>query len=165
MRVFLSLGSNLGNRKQNLDAAIVALESLKGVKVVSCSRIYETEPMGRQEQPLFLNMAMAVETVLKPLELLDAVKRIEKQLGRVSTAPRWSARQIDIDLILWGEQIVSEKRLQVPHPAFRNRAFVLTPLEEIASDVQDPVTGLTVRALANAPGEKGKVWLWTSPDH
>jgi len=145
--VHLALGCNLGDRMKTLRRAVAALDALESVDVVACSCVYETEPWGVTDQPAFLNMAVAVETALEPLELLDAVKDCEAGLGR---APRyrWGPREIDIDLVLWGDTVLETSRLALPHPAFRERAFVLAPLADIAGDAVDPVTGKTVASLA-----------------
>ncbi|HIJ73933.1 MAG TPA: 2-amino-4-hydroxy-6-hydroxymethyldihydropteridine diphosphokinase [Candidatus Hydrogenedentes bacterium] len=155
MRVHLSLGSNVGDRKANLEAALDALGQLDGVRVTARSSCYETEPVGVVDQPAFLNMAAEVETVLEPLELYEAAKEIEKDLGREPTA-RWGPRTIDIDIVLWGDRVLESDRITLPHREFRNRAFVLAPLAEIAPDAIDPVTGETVAALAARPQAQGQ---------
>jgi len=147
MRVHLSLGSNLGDRSANLRAALDALNAVKGVRVVAVSQCYETDPVGRTDQPRFLNLAAEVETALEPLELLNATQAIERDLGRVPTV-RWGPRVIDVDIVLWGNRTVVSERLTIPHAAFRERAFVLVPLAEIAPDAVDPVTAETVEDLA-----------------
>jgi len=124
--------------------------------VAATSSVYETDPIGEEEQPAFVNMAAEIETVLEPLELLKAVKAIERELGR-TPGPRWGPRPIDIDIVLWGQRTVTGERLTVPHEAFRERAFVLTPLAEIAPEAVDPVTGITVTELARRPNAKGTV--------
>lgn len=156
MFVQLSLGSNLGDRAAALQAALRALAALDGVAVLSHSHCYETEPMGLKEQPAFLNMAVEIETALAPLELLNAVKAIEGRIGRRKSA-KWGPREIDIDLILWGDTEFSSEQLTLPHQHFRQRAFVLVPMAEIAPDAVDPVTGETVAALARRPEVEG--WI------
>lgn len=152
--VYLSLGGNLGDRAGYLTAAIDALNALSGVRVVRVSGMYETAPVGPIDQPSFLNLAAEIETVLEPLELLNAVKEIERLLGR-RPRQRWGPREIDIDIILWEDRVVETAELIVPHREFRQRAFVLRPLEELAPEAVDPVTGLTVQALAERPEAQG----------
>ena len=154
--VYLSLGSNLGDRTGNLAAGLRALDARAGVRVVTVSLCYETEPIGVIDQPPFLNMAAAVETTLEPLELLDVVKKVEVEAGRAPGAA-WGPRILDIDIILWGGRIVETPPLRVPHGEFRNRAFVLTPLAEIAPEIVDPVSGQTVGELAANPALEGWV--------
>ena len=156
MFVQLSLGSNLGDRASALQAALRALASADGVAVVSHSHCYETEPIGFKEQPAFLNMAVEIETALEPLELLKTVKAIEAGIGRQKSA-HWGPREIDIDIILWEDTEYASERLTLPHKHFRERAFVLVPMAEIAPNAVDPVTGETVAALAQRPGIEG--WI------
>jgi 2-amino-4-hydroxy-6-hydroxymethyldihydropteridine diphosphokinase len=122
---------------------------LPGTQLVATSSIHETAPWGVTEQPSFLNMAAEIETALGPLELLNAVKALELCLGR-APGPHWGPRVIDIDLVLWQDTVMETDALTLPHPRFRERAFVLLPLREIAPDAVDPVTGRTVAALAAA---------------
>jgi 2-amino-4-hydroxy-6-hydroxymethyldihydropteridine diphosphokinase len=152
----LSLGSNIGDRAGNLRAAISTLDSLDGVQLMACSSSYETEPVGGVEQPAFLNVAAEIETDLEPLELLDAVKDLERRAGRQPTV-RWGPRVLDVDIVLWDARQVATKRLTIPHEEFRTRAFVLAPLAEIAPEAVDPVTGMTVAELAVQPGVQGRV--------
>lgn len=147
MRVLLSLGSNLGDRDAYLSEAVNALAEVPGVALVATSSRHETDPVGEVDQPAFLNMAAEIETDLAPLELLNAVKAIESRLGRQPTY-RWGPRVIDIDLILWEQCRFESETLVLPHPAFRDRAFVLKPLAEIAPGAVDPITGKTVAELA-----------------
>jgi 2-amino-4-hydroxy-6-hydroxymethyldihydropteridine diphosphokinase len=142
------LGTNLGDREDWLARALDALQALDSTMVVVYSSCYETEPVGITDQPRFLNMAAAIETAMTPLEMLDAIKAIETRLGR-QRRDRWGPREIDIDIVLWDQQVVQGERLTLPHPEFRGRAFVLEPLREIAADVTDPVTGKTVEELAD----------------
>ena len=157
-RVHLGLGSNLGDRMRALERALDAIGRLPTTSVTRRSRVYETLPEGVVDQPLFLNMAAEIETALAPLALLEAAKRIERAIGR-RPGLRWGPRAIDIDLILWGPRIVREPALEIPHRAFRERAFVLALLAEIAGEAVDPVTGRTVAELAAATPFEGRVAL------
>jgi 2-amino-4-hydroxy-6-hydroxymethyldihydropteridine diphosphokinase len=156
MRVQLSLGSNVGDRVASLRAALDALDATDQVAVVTVSHCYETEPVGVTDQPMFLNLAAEIETDLGPLELLNAVKSIEDKLGRMPSS-KWAPRTIDIDIILWGGTVMDSERMALPHKEFRSRAFVLAPLAEIAPDARDPVSGLSVRELAQRPEVAGRV--------
>ena len=144
--VYLSLGANLDDPVAMLRQAVESLDRLDGVQVLRRSKIYETAPWGLIEQPNFFNIVVEIETDLAPLELLHAVKALETRLGR-KPSRRWGPRCIDIDLILWGASVVRGSELTLPHKRFRERAFVLVPLAEIAPDVVDPETGATVAAL------------------
>ena len=156
MAVHLSLGSNVGDRLDNLKRAVGALEATLGVRVTAVSAVYETDPVGESDQPSFLNAAIEVETALQPLELLAATQDIERRLGRVPTR-RWGPRVIDIDIVLWDTVELATPGLTLPHPEFRRRAFVLAPLAEVAPDAVDPVTGATVAQLARSPGAEGRI--------
>ena len=138
--VFLSLGSNLGRRKQNLLAAVEALECC--LDNIRCSSIYETSPMYYLEQPKFLNMAVSGACGLEPLQLLRRILGIEFRLGRdrndyIPNGPRI----IDIDILLFGRRIVKRENLRIPHPRIRERQFVLIPMLELQPDLVDPETG------------------------
>jgi dihydropteroate synthase/2-amino-4-hydroxy-6-hydroxymethyldihydropteridine diphosphokinase len=146
--VYFSLGSNLGERRQNLRAAIAALESA-GVTLSALSPIYETEPWGLAEQPAFLNMAAAGATALEPAALLRLLKQIEEDLGR-QPAERWGPRLIDVDLLLYDDLVLDEDGLTLPHPRLHERAFVLAPLAEIAPRLQHPRLDKGVLALRDA---------------
>jgi 2-amino-4-hydroxy-6-hydroxymethyldihydropteridine diphosphokinase len=137
MRYFLSLGSNLGDRKNNLERAIGLLIKA-GVHIVSTSSLYETEPVGIVSESWFYNQVVEVETVLIPEELLLLVKHIEDQMDRIQTKSL-SSRPIDVDILLAGEKTVNTEILQIPHPRMIKRNFVLYPLAEIAPDVKHPV--------------------------
>ena len=159
MTVYLSLGSNLGDRLANLRVSADALRAEQGIEVVRESRVYETEPVGDFEQGAFLNMAVSVETTLAPFEFLDRTQAIERRLGRVPTR-RWGPRVIDIDIVLWDDLIVHDERLTIPHPEFRKRTFVLAPLAEIAGDARDPETQFTVGDLMQNDDAIGGVRLY-----
>ena len=143
--VYLSLGSNLGDREANLRRAVEALQ--EELTVTALSSLYETEPVGVLQQPSFLNLALAATTDLAPFDLLALVKRVEREVGRRPTF-RWGPRVVDVDIILFGDHIVDTAELIIPHREMTRRAFVLIPLAEIAPDAVDPVTGTSVRRLA-----------------
>lgn len=146
--VYLSLGSNLGDRVAMLSAAVSGLGNTSDVRVLRVSPLYESDPWGLTEQPKFLNIVVEIETALTPLELLHAVKALEQRLGR-RPGRRWGPRSIDIDLILWGSVILHTPELSLPHERFRERAFVLTPLADLAPETVDPETGASVAVLAD----------------
>jgi 2-amino-4-hydroxy-6-hydroxymethyldihydropteridine diphosphokinase len=141
-RVFLSLGSNLGDRQANIENALKALEAAK-TRIVQKSSVYETEPQDVKTQPWFLNIAVECETRLFPLQLLSATQRRERDLGR-ERGPRAipkGPRVIDIDILLFGRAVIETPRLTVPHPRMLERRFVLEPLIEIAPALRNPVKG------------------------
>jgi 2-amino-4-hydroxy-6-hydroxymethyldihydropteridine diphosphokinase len=146
IRVAIALGSNLGDRHASLRWAADALAAF--LDRLTLSSFIETAPVGVDEhQPWYLNAAATGVTTLGPRPLLDALQSLERARGRIRTA-RNAPRTLDLDLILYGDAILDETDLVVPHPRFRDRAFVLAPLAEVAPDMVDPLTGLTVRALA-----------------
>jgi len=132
---YVGLGSNIGDRLAHLKAAVQALES-RGIVVKEASSVYETDPVG-PPQPDFLNAAVALEADLPPVELVAALKQVEAEIGR-QQAERWGPRVIDLDLLLYGEQTVSEPGITVPHPELTNRAFALVPVLEMDGDVELP---------------------------
>lgn len=142
---YLGLGSNLGDRERHLTEAIERIEA-KGIAVRKRSSLYETEPWGLPGQPLFLNMALEVETELEPHALLAVLKAVEKELGREETY-HWGPRVIDLDILLYNNMIVTEDALSIPHPLLQEREFVLRPLQEIAPDVVHPLLKRSIREL------------------
>ena len=142
--VFLALGSNLGDRLGNLQAALAALPPL--VRVQSASPVYETPPWGYLEQPAFLNQAARVETDLPPQELLAYLKRLETQIGR-TPAVRYGPRVIDVDIVFYDDLVLDTPELTIPHPGLVGRAFVLAPLADLAAELRHPVEGKTMGEL------------------
>jgi 2-amino-4-hydroxy-6-hydroxymethyldihydropteridine diphosphokinase len=158
--VYLSLGSNLGRREQNLNAAVQALSRiLSGIRR---SSIYETRPMYVEEQPKFLNMAVSGLCVLEPPELLGEILALEQQMGRDRSiyTPK-GPRTIDIDILLFGRRIVKQENLSIPHPHLKERQFVLIPLLELEPDLQDPETGRALAQSLQALGDQG-VYIFTA---
>lgn len=133
---YLSLGSNLGDRLELLAEAVRRLEGER-TRVTAVSSVYETLPQGKTDQPLFLNIAVAVATELSPLALLHQVQEVERTLGR-ERKERWGPRTVDIDILLYGEEQMQTEALEVPHPRMDERAFVLVPLLELNSDLALP---------------------------
>ena len=160
---YIAIGANLGDRAATMREAIRRLGATEGVRVVACSSAYDTAPVGPPDQPRYLNAAAAVETTLGARALLGVLLDIERTLGRERSSTRWTARTIDLDLILFGECVESggdssAGSLSVPHPRFRERAFVLVPLAEIAPAARDPVTGERIESLLRAcPGRSDAV--------
>ncbi|MEI6602567.1 MAG: 2-amino-4-hydroxy-6-hydroxymethyldihydropteridine diphosphokinase [Clostridia bacterium] len=130
---YLSLGSNKGDREQNISQAILQIAALDQVELIAQSSIYETTPVGFVQQPDFLNCVVKILTTLDPLELLDKLQGIEQQFGR-KRLEYWGSRTLDIDILLCGDKIIREPRLKVPHPLMFERGFVLLPLAEIMTE-------------------------------
>ena len=142
--IYLSLGSNIGNRKKNLEKALIELNK-SNIKEIKISSFYETEPVGPKQRN-FYNIAGKFKTNLKPQELLKTVKQIEEKLGRIKTY-HWGPRLIDIDILFYGKQIVKTKNLIIPHKEIINRSFVLVPMNEIAPNFVHPANHKTIKTL------------------
>ncbi len=146
--VYLGLGSNLGDREAHLKDALSALES-RDLRLRRASSLYETEPIGLREQGWFLNQVAEYETELFPLQLLRRIHRIEQKLGRRRTVVN-GPRTIDIDILLYGKAVLKTPELQVPHPRYRERRFVLEPLAELNPGLEDPEIHRSVSAMLDA---------------
>jgi 2-amino-4-hydroxy-6-hydroxymethyldihydropteridine diphosphokinase len=151
--IYLSLGSNLGNRESHLRDAIGRLDS-PDLRVLRISPVYETEPVGFAGQGWFLNLVAEAETTLFPLRLLQRTSRIERELGRVRTVAQ-GPRTIDIDILLYGGAVIRTPRLEVPHPRMAERRFVLAPLADISPDLDHPILHRTIaQLLREAPEQR-----------
>ena len=146
--VYLSLGSNIGDREPNLRAALDRLAAA-GVRIRRVSPLYETEPVDLTAQRWFVNLVAEAETDLFPRQLLARTQRIERALGRIRTVPK-GPRTIDIDILLYGNSIVRSDILEIPHPRMAERRFVLVPLADLAPALRHPATRLTVREMLDA---------------
>lgn len=144
----IGLGGNLGEVRERLDAAIDRLGAEPGLSVTARSRYFRTAPWGSVDQPDFINAAVAVSTTLEPLALLDVLLATEREFGRVRDGERWGPRTLDLDLLAYGDRIVDDVRLSVPHPRIAERAFVLLPLADIAADAVLPGLGRVDALLA-----------------
>ena len=159
---YLGLGSNVGDRRANLQAAVDALPA-HGVRVRAASSVYDTEPVGEVlDQPDFLNACVRIETELEPEGLLDACKAVERELGRRAGGVRHGPRPIDVDVLLLGDTTHRSARLSLPHEQVTSRRFVLVPLLELAPDLEVPGAGPAADALARL-GAEGDVRLAGPP--
>ncbi|BCN87530.1 2-amino-4-hydroxy-6-hydroxymethyldihydropteridine diphosphokinase [Staphylococcus argenteus] len=146
IQAYLGLGSNIGDRENQLNEAIKMLNEYDGIDVLKVSSIYETAPVGYTEQPNFLNLCIGIETTLSVSELLERCLDVEARLHRVRKE-RWGPRTIDVDILLYGNEITELPNLSVPHPRMNERAFVLIPLNDIAEDVIEPRSNLKIKDL------------------
>ena len=158
---FLLLGSNLGNKEGNLRNAIKLLKKIGKVKKQSA--IYETEPWGFNDEKNFFNMALCLETILNPFELIAEIIKIEISIGRTRQIKQWVAREIDIDIIFFDNLIIDEEHLNIPHPQIKNRKFVLIPMKEIAAEFIHPVFGKSISDLLKECPDEGEVELLYEP--
>ena len=146
-RAYVGLGANLGPREVTLLRAVDLLAGESGVEVLAVSQLHETDPVGNTDQPEFLNGAVVVETSLSPRQLLDALLRVEQELGRVREGERWGPRTIDLDLLVYGDEIVDEPGLRVPHPRLHERRFALEPLVDLEPELEIPGAGKAAELL------------------
>ncbi|MCQ4967054.1 2-amino-4-hydroxy-6-hydroxymethyldihydropteridine diphosphokinase [Atlantibacter hermannii] len=148
-RVYIAIGSNLASPLEQVNAALAALAEIPDSQIVAVSPFYRTPPLGPQDQPDYLNAAVALDTDLAPETLLDHTQRIELQQGRERKAHRWGPRTLDLDIMLFGDRQIATPRLTVPHYDMKNRAFMLLPLVHIAPDVCFPDGVKVADILAN----------------
>ena len=149
-RAYVGLGSNLGDRAAQLEAAVAGLAATPGARLLACSSLYETDPVGPPGQGPYLNAVVLLETSLAPRELLARLQELEAAAGRTRSGVRNEARTLDLDLLLYGERCVDEPGLVVPHPRLHERPFVLAPLRELAPEARHPRLGRRVGELAAA---------------
>ena len=145
--IFLSIGSNLGNRFNNIKKCIKTIQTVEGVNLISFSRIYETKPMYNLKQPEFLNLVIKIKSSIKPDELLVILKKIESSLGRDLSAPSNSPRIIDIDILTYGNLKINTKKLNIPHKKIEDRLFVLKPWTDIEPNYKLPQSNKTISCL------------------
>ncbi|MGZ8928399.1 MAG: 2-amino-4-hydroxy-6-hydroxymethyldihydropteridine diphosphokinase [Methylobacter sp.] len=148
---FIGLGSNLENPAEQIKSARTAITQIPGVRELAFSSLYHSPPMGPQDQPDYVNAVMCVATDLPPIDLLRRLQHIENNHGRVRKAERWGARTLDLDMLIYDDQLIEMPDLIVPHPGLAERAFVLYPLFEIAPQLIVPGKGHIVDLLAQCP--------------
>ena len=155
---YIAIGSNLASPLEQVNAAVQALGEIPQSQIIAVSSFYRTPPLGPQDQPDYLNAAVVLDTALDAETLLDNTQRIELQQGRVRKAERWGPRTLDLDLMLFGNEIINTERLTVPHYDMKNRGFMLWPLFEVAPDLIFP-DGLSLKAvLESLRAEKPAYW-------
>lgn len=155
---WIAIGSNLVSPLDQVNAALAALADIPDSRIVAVSSFYRTPPLGPQDQPDYLNAAVGLETTLSPEALLDHTQRIELEQGRVRKAERWGPRTLDLDIMLFGQQVIDSPRLTVPHYDMHNRGFMLWPLFEIAPDLVFPDGATLQDKLNRLSVEKPTLW-------
>ena len=149
MKVYVALGSNLGDREAHLIQGAKDIEELQDCSDLVMSSLYETEPMGPQDQPDYLNSVCSFDCELEPLDLMREMKLIERQHGRVQSTERWRARPLDLDIILFGDKSLNTEELVIPHPGLAKRSFVLWPLAELNESLLIPGFGSIQQLMEN----------------
>jgi len=147
--VYIGLGSNMGCKRDNIAQAVALISAIPGVNIKNISSLYETEPWGKTDQDKFLNQVIEIETSLPPKELLRELQNIEIKMGR-QRQEKWGPRLIDLDILLYGNEVLDDPQLIIPHPHMRERLFVLVPLAEIGADLRFPDNGATVREVLSS---------------
>jgi 2-amino-4-hydroxy-6-hydroxymethyldihydropteridine diphosphokinase len=158
-QVYVGIGSNVGDRKDNFLEALNRLAKIPDIKVIKESSLYESEPLGDAKE-WYVNGAIQIETRLKPDVLLLKFKNIERAMGRKKVKKRWGSRIIDLDILLYDGLILKKKNLRIPHPEMQNRKFVLVPLSEIAPQVIHPELGVSISELLINVNDNKKVHLY-----
>ncbi|WP_067516257.1 2-amino-4-hydroxy-6-hydroxymethyldihydropteridine diphosphokinase [Endozoicomonas ascidiicola] len=152
-RAYIALGSNLEQPELQLQRAVDEIDSFPGITLAGCSKLYQSDPVGPPGQPDYCNAVIAVDTTLTPIALLDAMQRVENDHGRVRSE-RWGPRTLDLDILLYGNEVVESERLTIPHYQMHLRNFVLLPLMDISPDLMLP-GGMQLRKLAEKMGQDG----------
>ena len=160
-QVYIGIGSNVGNKRENFFEAVTRLAKLPDTRVLKESSLYESEPLGDAKE-WYVNGAVEIETRLKPDMLLKKLKNIERSMGRKKVKKRWGARVIDLDIVLYDSAVVKKKTLRIPHPEMSTRKFVLIPLSEIAPQVVHPELGVTISELLIKIKDDKKIHLFHS---
>ncbi|MDP8237968.1 MAG: 2-amino-4-hydroxy-6-hydroxymethyldihydropteridine diphosphokinase [Candidatus Hatepunaea meridiana] len=156
---YISAGSNLGDRKEHLTIAIDKLSKTPDIEVVNVSSLYETEPWGMKDQPDFLNCVIKIKTTSAPERLLIVLKAIEKSIGRKESNERWGQREIDLDIIIYGCEVIDSPELTIPHPRLAERCFVLEPLSDLCPDLVVPGLDLSVKHILKGCSDSRSVKL------
>ena len=155
---YIAIGSNLASPLEQVNAAVQALGEIPQSRIVAVSSFYRTPPLGPQDQPDYLNAAVVLDTALDADTLLDNTQRIELQQGRVRKAERWGPRTLDLDIMLFGHEVINTPRLTVPHYDMKNRGFILCPLFDVSPDITFP-DGLSLKAVLHSlDAEKPARW-------
>lgn len=162
MKYYLGIGSNRGERRENLLRCHAALNRV-GARIIKYSSVYETQPVGDLDQPWFLNQVVEIDSELEPDELLNTIKQIEREMGR-NPIQSDKPRSMDIDILLAENRIVHTPELQIPHPRLHERNFVLVPLKEIAPDIMHPILKLGIKAILANSQNRSQVKLYKRPD-
>lgn len=153
--VYLLLGSNIGNRVTNIRQAILSLVD-EGMEMLQISHFYETEAWGNEHQPFFLNICIKAKTTVSPNDLLEIIHRTEENIGRMNRG-KWQEREIDIDILFYGNEVIQEEHLQIPHHLMIKRNFALQPLKEIAPQKKHPIFNIKVKKLAKLCTDERRV--------
>jgi len=159
---FVGIGSNLGNPVEACCEALGRVDRIPGIRLLRCSSLYRTSPLGPQDQPAFINAVAEIRTSLPPTRLLHALKGIEHSMGRSETE-KWGPRVIDLDILFYGQEVLQEEGLVIPHPELHRRAFVLVPLGELASYLIHPAFGVSISGLMERLSDKGGVEFCEGP--
>lgn len=147
--VFIGLGSNIGHKRDNLEQAAAAISNIPDIDLIRSSSLYQTEPWGNTDQDTFINQVIEVETDLSAQEMLRALQDIEIKMGR-QRKEKWGPRIIDLDILLYGNEVMDDLNLQIPHPHMRERLFVLVPLYEIGPELRFPDDGATIKEVLSS---------------